>query len=59
MTDEPLTQFTIVIDAGPDADDEKINDLRLRLRQEINELEVEAERVDIGGDSSADESEAR
>ncbi len=59
MTDEPLAQLTLVIDAGLDADDEELNDLRLRLRQEINELEVEAERVDISGDSSADESEAR
>ncbi len=59
MTDVPFTQYAPMIDAGPDADDEELNELRLRLRQEINELEVEAECVDIGGDSSADESEAR
>ncbi len=42
MTDEPLAQLTLVIDAGPDTDDEEINDLRLRLREEIAELEVDA-----------------
>jgi hypothetical protein len=42
MTDVPLTQFMFVIDAGPDADDEELDNLRLRLSQEINELAVDA-----------------
>ena len=42
MVDEPLAQFTLVIDAGSDADDEELNELRLRLRQEIDELAVDA-----------------
>ncbi len=42
MTDEPLAQLTLVIDAGSDADDEELNDLRLRLRQEINGLDVDS-----------------
>ncbi len=41
MNDELPTAFTLVIDVGSDADDDELNDLTLRLRQEIDELDVD------------------
>jgi hypothetical protein len=45
-TDEPLTSLRLKIDAGPEADDEELDRLTRRLRNEI-EGELEVEKVEL------------
>lgn len=45
-TDEQLTSLRLKIDAGPDADDEELDRLTRRLRNEI-EGELDVEKVDL------------